>query len=379
MRRQVIATLAVAIVSLLARASARSATLDYIPGPPGGPAPTAADAVGGDGTVAAGTLVLVPGQSHHLYRWTRGGGTVDLGAPLGRDFNLVTDVSDDGSTIVGWAFNDTAAGGTLQAFRWTPAGGFSSLGTVPGYVHSTAAAVSADGSVVVGTALRDNSSPDEGARWTAGTGMVLLPLSAGQAWGLPVDVSANGAVAVGLSSSGSDARATRWTPAGPEFLAGMPATGSAASAANADGTVIAGNRVGASAGEQELFRWTEAGGLERLGDLPGGPVDARAVGISADGSIIGGNGVGPSGLSEGFLWDAVHGIRSLKDILAASGIATGGTRLNIAGLSADGTTVVGTTNDNRAFVAVVPEPTGLAAGVLLLGMTSLRRTRRRAA
>src|SRR5438093_7408852 len=160
MRRQVIASLAAAVVSLLAQTSARSATLDYIPGPPGGPAPSSVDGVSGDGTVAAGTLVLIPGESQHLYRWTRGGGTVDLGRPLGRDFNLTTDVSDDGGTIVGWAFNDIAAGGTLQAFRWTPGGEYSSLGTVPGYLHSTANGVSADGSVVVGTVLNEG-----GRKW----------------------------------------------------------------------------------------------------------------------------------------------------------------------------------------------------------------------
>ena len=125
-----------------------------------------------------------------------------------------------------------------------------------------------------------------------------------------------------------------------------------------------------------MFRWTETGGFERLGDLPGGPVDASAVGISGDGSIIAGNGVVASGLSEGFLWDATHGFRTLKDILSASGIDTGSTRFGISALSADGTTVVGMTSDNRAFVAVVPEPSCLALPAALALLTLPRRRRR---
>ena len=68
---------------------------------------------------------------------------MDLGRPLGRPNTLITDVSDDGSTIVGWASDeDLENGGTIQGFRWTTSGGYSPLGTVPGYTFSTASAVS---------------------------------------------------------------------------------------------------------------------------------------------------------------------------------------------------------------------------------------------
>src|SRR5687767_11421677 len=115
MRRQVIASLAAAVVSLLSQAPSRSAVLEYIPGPAGGPAPTGADAVSGDGTVAAGSLNSSPGRDYaSVYRWTRGGGTVDLGQPFGRTYAYITDVSDDGGTIVGWAWNDLEAGGVIE-------------------------------------------------------------------------------------------------------------------------------------------------------------------------------------------------------------------------------------------------------------------------
>ena len=377
MRRQVIASLAGVVVSLLSLAHARSATLVFIPAPAGGPTPDSADAVSGDGTVAAGSLVVVPVERHHLYRWTRDGGTVDLGRPLGRDFNIVTDVSDDGGTIVGWAYNHPDSGGPVEPFRWTQAGGFSSLGTLPGYAYSTANGVSADGSVAVGSVLNEGptSLPEVATRWTATTGTVALPLPAGQVRSAARDVSGDGAVAVGRSSGPSGiATATRWTAAGAEVLAGMPAGRSVALAASGDGTVVAGTVEGASPEEFELFRWTESGGLQRLGGPPGGPDSVSAVGISADGSVIAGYAIA-SGSTEGFLWDAAHGIRSLKDILTASGIDTGTTRFSIRGLSADGTTVVGYTNGgDRAFVAVIPEPTGPTAGAFLLALAASQRT-----
>jgi uncharacterized membrane protein len=369
MRRQFIGLLAAAVVSVLFAASARSATLDYLPNPPGGPPLAGVFGVSGDGTVAAGSLHSAAGQvEYDMYRWTRAGGTVDLGKPLGRPNNFISDVSDDGSTIVGWASDDDLEnGGTIQAFRWTPSGGYSPLGTVPGYTFSTASAVSADGSVVVGDVLRDGHSIDEGARWTAGTGMVLLPLPAGQVWGLPNDVSADGKVIVGVSSAGNDRRATRWTAAGAQLLPDMPAGRSAAWAVNGDGSVIAGT-AGDSPTVSEVFRWTEAGGYERIAAFPITTGDVGVAGISADGSVIAGDGYDASGLGEGYVWDAAHGFRLLKDILNASGIDTGTTRFGISGLSADGTTVVGSTSDSRVFVAVIPEPScvGLLAAIALL-------------
>jgi len=80
--------------------------------------------------------------------------------------------------------------------------------------------------------------------------------------------------------------------AGAEVLPGMPAGLSFASAANGDGTVIAGTMD--TAGGREVFRWTETSGLQRLGDLPGGTVDASVAGISADGTVIAGNSDGAS-------------------------------------------------------------------------------------
>ena len=80
--------------------------------------------------------------------------------------------------------------------------------------------------------------------------------------------------------------------AGAEVLPGMPAGWSFASAANGDGTVIAGTMD--TAGGREVFRWTETSGLQRLGDLPGGTVDASVAGISADGTVIAGNSDGAS-------------------------------------------------------------------------------------
>ena len=74
-------------------------------------------------------------------------------------------------------------------------------------------------------------------------------------------------------------------------------------------------------------------------------------------------------------------MRGLREILNAAGVDTTGDRFfNITGVSSDGRTFVGTGlqgEDFRPFIAVVPEPAGLAT--LLVGVALTRRQRRKIA
>jgi uncharacterized membrane protein len=110
-----------------------------------------------------------------------------------------------------------------------------------------------------------------------------------------------------------------------------------------------------------------------LGDLPGGAFWSFANDVSADGSVVVGDSIGATGGAEPFIWDAVHGMRSLVDVLENEhGLDLAGWSLGgAASVSADGRTIVGTGQNPDGFtegwVAVLPAPQAVPA----LGRTAL--------
>ena len=120
--------------------------------------------------------------------------------------------------------------------------------------------------------------------------------------------------------------------------------GSEAHAVSADGSVVVGSSgVGLA---REAFRWTTAGGLVGLGDLPGGAVLSVATGVSANGKVVVGFSESQSG-REAFMWSEETGMVGLGDL-------PGGLFGSEAGaVSADGSTVVGGAQSSvgpRAFI-----------------------------
>jgi uncharacterized membrane protein len=181
-------------------------------------------------------------------------------------------VSAAGDVLVGDAvFADPNAfsGFRNGAFRWTAAGGFQSLGALEPGFFSVATDVSADGSTVVGQGgiqiVVGNSSTNgsRAFRWTSATGMVAIGPMAGHTHAIATGVSDNGQVVVGISSQGilgyslvggnGTGTAFRWTQAGGiqdlrQLLvnAGLNLTGVtlvAATAISGDGQWIVGNAV----------------------------------------------------------------------------------------------------------------------------------------
>ena len=123
-------------------------------------------------------LVAVGQNNRRAYRWTLGGGMIDLGNLTNHTWRMAfaKSISYDGTTIVGsWGVN--AAGHIAQAFRWRDGVGMENLGSLDGLGIEPAdggrISVSADGSVVVGT-----SYTSEGIvrpfLWTSEIGMVNL-------------------------------------------------------------------------------------------------------------------------------------------------------------------------------------------------------------
>jgi hypothetical protein len=99
-----------------------------------------------DGRVASGTDSNSSG-----FRWTHETGLVRLPTLGGGPFpTIATELSADGSVVVGHSPSARMPEGRVEAFRWTEEGGIKGLGAFPGARSSSAYGVSADGFVVTG-------------------------------------------------------------------------------------------------------------------------------------------------------------------------------------------------------------------------------------
>lgn len=329
---------------------------------PGGYHNSYAHDVSGDGTVVVGFGNIADGVV--AFRWTNSDGLINLDSldnTTGSFFKSAAfGVSDNNDVLVG---SIRSTGFDRAPVRWTATDGFVKLGLLPGDKTGQASDVSADGSVIVGTS---NTFP---VRWTDSQGVVQLKDRTGlKLNGEAAAASADGSVIVGGAEfvSGPYRTAFRWTASeGLVNLGTLPGltSGSQSLAVSADGSIIAGVSL-LSGGKVEAFRWTAATGMTGLGDLPGGLFSSEAKAMTPDGSIIIGTasedpGTQPNpSLNRGnaaFVWDANTGMRSLQDILAGQGVVLSGWRLvESTGISNDGRTIVGAAmnpvGDREAFI-----------------------------
>lgn len=182
---------------------------------PGGEFNSGATAVSFDGAVVMGWGKIAGSLQDQIFRWTQAGGmsfanVQDGNAALlangsivmGNSIN-VSAASNDGSVLVGYRSPFTP--GPPGPVRWTQSGGLVNLVTLPNVTKSWVSNVSADGSVVVGyfnsvVGYFNSDEPQQAFKWTQAEGMVGLG-------GLPGDnfqsyawaASANGSVIVGAS------------------------------------------------------------------------------------------------------------------------------------------------------------------------------------
>lgn len=113
---------------------------------------------------AATGYYSMPSQPFKAYRWTQSGGVETLVNAPGWDGAFATEMSDDGGTIAGRAFN----GSETRPFRWTPAAGMQVLDILGGAITSD---LSADGSVLVG-AYSPGGGTQRAYYWSEGTGFI---------------------------------------------------------------------------------------------------------------------------------------------------------------------------------------------------------------
>ena len=322
--------------------------------------------VSADGSVVAGHSAVQFFQNMRSFRWTAGGGAVNLGE-LPNSINMVaTSVSADGNWIAGSSF---AAGGTVP-FRWSESTGLQPL-TGPGAPPSgfEVSGISGDGAIVSGTGIWDDNT--RAVRWTAATGTQDLGALPGGAYSFGTAVSANGHAITGFSSTEAGEIAFIWTEA--DGMQPLPALGdvefSAGIGISADASVIAGYDGNFAA------RWVNGVGAS-LGAVQGGAFSV-AYALSGDGAVAGGLSDNEAGDIVATIWTESLGMVDLNTYLPTVGVDLTGWNLSVTtGISFDGTTLVGSGTYNgaeRGWYVTIPTPTSAS----LLGVTGLLAARRR--
>ena len=295
-----------------------------------------------DGTTVVGSGDSTLGADGEAYRWTQAGGMTGLGLLPSGAVSVAYGVSADGSVVVGSSYDFIPVPYYYEGFRWTQAGGMTGLGALPSGTISEANGVSADGTAVAGSGDSTAVSGGfEAIRWTQAGGMIGLGALPSGTYSFGQGISADGTTVVGYGDSALSPlyEAFRWTQAGGMTGLGLlGGTESYAYRVSAGGSVVVGDAKNAS-GEFQAFRWTQAGGMVGLGDLPGGAFDSHGDAVSADGSIVVGRGMTALGQAA-FIWDAVNGMRNLRDVLAGYGVNTNGWTLTDA-RSVKGTAIGG--------------------------------------
>jgi uncharacterized membrane protein len=378
LRSNRISTLAIMLTAItwtcgtaMAPAAAASAAFYNIGALPGANFPSSSlDGVAPDGSVAVGGANATPPTTVSV-RWSVANGLTALGNETGFIFTSARDASLNGTYICG--YQQLPSTFQYLAFRLDGSGS-TDLGDLPGGTDNTLAlSISRDGQTIVGLGnFNFGAAGDEGFVWTPGTGIQGIGFLPGGNISQAVAVSGNGLVIVGDSNNAAGVSlAVRSTTQGLVSLGDLPGgiEDSIANDVSFDGSIIVGRS--SSANGYEGFRWTEAGGMEPLGDLPGGSFTSTPLDVTDDGSTIIGyshTGISGGGGEEAFVWDTVHGMRNLKQVLQTQyGLDLSAWTLSRANaMSADGRVIVGNGIVNgarRGWVAVlpIPEPTSCAS------------------
>lgn len=291
---------------------------------------------------------------------------IDLGITPTASGDAVTDISADGSTVIG---TQSALGLPLsRVWRWTEADGASLLPVPVSIVFGTTpAGLSLDGRSVC---LQGGGLPP--MIWNDVSGIFSLEDVLGDPFASISDMCGNASCFTGFSTLSGDRRAVRWTlDGGAQNLDPAANTGSGSShpfAISGDGTTVVGR---ADRTRSFAFRWTESGGFAELPSLPGATY-AEAHGVSFSGSVVCGT-VGTSSGPRAFRWTAETGMQNLgvpPDRSRTEGLLISGDGRMIAGSAGSGsmtTAFVWTKWTGTVDLAVYCQHAGLDLDEWVLG------------
>ncbi len=252
--------------------------------------------------------------------WQQAAGWVDLGHPaedcvLDGSWGDAWGVSSDGSVVVGLAWYCPGA----EGFQWTKQGGIVGLGHPVG-ASSRATTISADGSTIVGFYEDPIQGFRRPVRWISGsTDLFLGDGMAGEA----IAVSSDGSKIVGQAAdSTGNGRAFYYSGTGGlvnlGVLSGNTSDQSVATGVSDNGIVI-GASINPFNWSSQPFVWSSKMGLHRLqatlvrngAVIPSGVTLTNVLAISADGSTMVGLWL-DANFNQGPWIVRIHGKASLK-------------------------------------------------------------------
>ncbi|MGD1916265.1 MAG: GC-type dockerin domain-anchored protein [Phycisphaerales bacterium] len=245
-------------------------------------------------------------------------------------------VSAGGSWIAGTSTLDTFTDVTTNAVLWNADGTIRNLGRLPGDQRASATSISADGSIVVGVS---GDFPQQNAFvWMADDGMVALEAPPASTNEQAFRVSADGSWIYGTVLIDGTRQIARWARGGAvQVIGGLPGNDlSLARASSEDGSIA----FGYTSPDSVLLRWSEQGGIEDLGPLPGSTGRDTLWDTNADGTIAVGYSRVRAEIFHATIWTRTTGVADLNDYLPALGVDLRGWTLRTAEAISDDATVM---------------------------------------
>ncbi len=295
-------------------------------------------------------------------------------------------MTPDGQVVVGrtnvgsdFGTNPRLRAHANGAFRWTRETGMQPLDNLDGFEFSHASDVSDDGSVIVGRAIEVDLNEYEEEKpnwlitrdvpvvWTA-NGVHRIPLPDGFREGWAFRVSGDGRTVIGsMESEEGDRQGFVWSDENGTVAFDAISQGFLAGDVSRDGSIFVGQSSVIDPDGQSVStratRWSQEDGLVELSGFPEATINSAALHISASGDLI--LGLYSDGDSHAFVWDELNEVRDLAEVLASDyGLEadlSDWQLTSVKGISADRRVLYGAGSlleASRNWIAYLDEPLG---------------------